>query len=301
VKFRWLTRKRLLLLSGFLLLLWLAAGALAAWKLARRLGPAVAVETKPDWPGLSIEDHRIATPDGHQLGAWLVRGNSDRAAILLLHGNNASRSASRGIMQFLAERGHGVLAITFRAHGDSTGHVNDVGYSARHDVAAAVDFLRRELPDRKVVVVAQSLGAAAAIYAAGECAGKVDGYFFESPYLNLKTAVWNRCDNYLVPPFDYAAYLALRLWAPVFLPVDVDLLDTSKHVGDLPEYVPVVFLAGDDDRHARIEEVRALHGHIVSHARLVTVPGCAHTQILQNHPESYRQAVVELIDRIEGR
>lgn len=296
-----ITRKRFLLTISILLLTWLASGALAAWKLTRRFGPAVAVEAKPDWAGLSIEDHRIATSDGHQLGAWLVRGHPDRAAILILHGNNASRSASRGVMRFLADRGHGVLAITFRAHGDSSGDINDVGYSARHDVAAAVDFLRRELPDRKVVIVAQSLGAAAAIYGAGECAGEVDGYFLESPYLNLKTAVWNRCENYLIPPFDCAAYLALRLWAPVFLPVDVDLLDTSRHVGDIPAHVPVVFLAGDEDRHARIEEVKALHGQIQSHARLKTVPGCAHTQVLQNHPEIYHETIVELIDRVEGR
>jgi uncharacterized protein len=296
-----ITRKRILLTISILLLAWLASGALAAWKLTHRFGPVVAVEAKPDGPGLSVEDHRIATPDGHQLGAWLVRGNAERAAILILHGNNASRSASRDIMRFLAEQGHGVLAITFRAHGDSTGHLNDVGYSARHDVAAAVDFVRGELPDRKVVIVAQSLGAAAAIFGASDCAGKVDGYFLESPYLNLKAAVWNRCDNYLIPPFDYAAYFALRLWAPVFLPVDPDLLDTSKHVCDIPTYVPVVFVAGDDDRHARVEEVKALHRQIASHARLKTVPGCAHTQILQNHPEIYHETIVELIERVEGR
>jgi len=31
--------------------------------------------------------------------------------------------------------------ISLRAHGDSTGDFNDVGYSARHDVVVAVEFL----------------------------------------------------------------------------------------------------------------------------------------------------------------
>src|SRR5687767_6194323 len=48
--------------------------------------------------------------------------------------------------------------------------------------------------------------------------------------------------NYLVTPFDYSAYWALRLWAPVFLPIDIDLLDTSRHVGEIPDGVPVLFL-----------------------------------------------------------
>jgi pimeloyl-ACP methyl ester carboxylesterase len=293
-----ITRRRLLVFTGALVLVWLASGAVAAWKLTHRFG-AVRVEVKPEWAGITVEAHRLATTDGHRIGAWLARGNPECAAVLVLHGNNSSRSASIDVMRFFAERGHGVLAISFRAHGDSSGEVNDVGYGARHDVVAAVDFLRREQPDRKVVIVAQSLGAAAAIYAAADCAGKVDGYFLESPYRDLKTAVWNRCDNYLATPFDYSAYWALRLWAPVFLPVDIDLLDTSGHVGDIPGDVPVLFLAGDEDRHARVEEVRALHARIKSHARLKSVAGCGHTQIFQNHPEVYREAMLELVEWVE--
>lgn len=293
-----ITRRRLLVFTSTLVVVWLASGAVAAWKLTHRFG-AVRVEVKPEWAGIAVEEHRLATTDGHQIGAWLVRGGRERAAVLIFHGNNSSRSASVDVMRFFAERGNGVLTISFRAHGDSSGDVNDVGYSARHDVVAAVDFLRREQPDRRVVIVAQSLGAAAAIYAAADCAGKVDGYFLESPYRDLKTAVWNRCDNYLVTPFDYSAYWALRLWAPVFLPVDIDLLDTSRHIGEIPGDVPVLFLAGDDDRHARVEEVRALHARIQSHARLKTVAGCGHTQIFQQHPEVYREALLGLVEWVE--
>ena len=71
-------------------------------------------------------------------------------------------------MEWLAEADFNVLAITFRAHGDSTGQTHDFGWSERLDVIAAVRFLQEEFPQQPVYIQGRSLGAAAAIFAAGE-------------------------------------------------------------------------------------------------------------------------------------
>ena len=47
----------------------------------------------------------------------------------------------------LALSGYPILMISLRAHGDSTGEFNDIGYGA-HDVVAAVEFLERRHPGR---------------------------------------------------------------------------------------------------------------------------------------------------------
>ena len=138
------------------------------------------------------------------------------------------------VMQWLAEAHFTVLAISLRAHGDSTGEINDIGWSARHDVTAAVAFLQRECPRQPVYIVGRSLGAAAAIFAAGELDGTVAGYFLEQPYKDLKSATWNRLQHYLPPVLDWIAYGGLRLWAPVFLPVDPDQLSPYDHIQDIP-------------------------------------------------------------------
>ena len=57
---------------------------------------------------------------------------------------------------------------------------------------AAVEFLERHRPGKPIVVLGASLGAAAAVFASGELAHRVQGYILESPYKDLKTAVRNR-------------------------------------------------------------------------------------------------------------
>ena len=288
-------RRRILLWTvGGSFLLWLAASGLAGWRLTARTAPRRAEDAPP-----GLEEHRLQTSDGFDLGAWLVRRDGNRPTLLLLHGNGASRSSFAKLLPFLANEGFSVLAISLRAHGDSTGDVNDFGYSARQDVLAAVTFIERERPCRPIIIVGESLGAAAALFAAADCAGRVKGYLFAAPYDRLDTAIWNRCEAYLVPPFTQAAYAGLLLWGPVFLPAGIGSCSPADHLRDIPEAVPIAFFASEDDRYARIGDVQAMTDSIRSHARLIAVKGGSHGRFLSIHDAEYRRAILDLAAQVE--
>jgi pimeloyl-ACP methyl ester carboxylesterase len=289
-------RKFLAIAALAALLVWLSFSALVAWKLTRRIHSAV-TEPPPQVARFHVEGHRLETSDGEQIGAWLVRGDEQKDCVLLLHGNSASRGQMQPVMQWLADAGFTVLAISLRAHGDSTGTVNDFGWSARRDVMAAVDFLERECPRRPIYIVGRSLGAAAAIFAAGSLRERVAGYLLEQPYKDLKSATWNRLRHYLPPVLDWIAYGGLRLWAPVFLPVHVEQFSPYDRVQDIPQDVPVVFATGSADRHAHLEEVTAMYRRIESHAKLVVFDGAEHVDLDRADPKLYRTTLFRLIDR----
>jgi pimeloyl-ACP methyl ester carboxylesterase len=281
-----------------LLLLWGIASGIAARALTGRTKdpraePGSGVQA-PD-----LEEHRIRTDDGVDLGAWLIRPTGTRPTVLLLHGNGASRSSFSRLLPFLARERCGVMAISMRSHGDSAGDVNDFGYSAHRDVVAAIGFLERELPGRKIVIVGESLGASAALFAGKDCAGRVQGYLFAAPYGDLKTAVWNRCDSRLFPPLSQAAYAGLLLWAPAFLPVSPSVIRPGDHFADIPEATPVVVFASEDDRYARMEEIRPMTERFRSHVTLVTVKGGDHARFLSLHEEEYRREILNLVSRVE--
>lgn len=280
-----------------MILLWIASSGVVAWRLTgRRDGPVPEPASLVAWPG--VEQHRLRTADGVEIGAWLLRGEPGRPVVLFLHGNGASRSSAADLMPFLAQQGLGTMAISMRAHGDSAGEVNDFGYSAGRDVAAAVDFLELALPGRPVVVVGESLGAAAALFSAKECAGRVHGYLLAAPYVDLRTAVWNRCDHHLIPPFGPAAWAGLMMWAPAFLPVSVGRIRPADHLHEIPGNVPVTIFAGEDDRYTRIDEVRGMFEAVRPHAELIAVRGGGHGRFLPLHPEEYRKAILDLAGRV---
>ncbi len=291
--------RRLVVTWAILFVAWLSASSIVAYKLTHRLGArAEEVAPSPAWGRL--ESHRLRTTDGEEIGAWFIDGQVNKPSVLVLHGHKGQRRNSLGRAELLASHGHAVLMITLRAHGDSTGEFDDVGFGARHDVVAGVEFLEARRPGRPVIVNGSSMGAAAAIFAARELGVRVRGYILESPYRDLRTAVWNRVENVLPLGLSHTAYLGLNLVAPVFLP-HLDEISPLKAIAGIPADVPVLILAGGGDHLARPDEAGALHEQVASHGRLVFFPGAGHGDLLLDAPDLYACNVMELCRSVANR
>ena len=79
----------------------------------------------------------------------MVRRSPDQSpSVLLLHGSGGNRGHALGRAELLESQGYAVLMITLRAHGDSTGEYNDIGWGARRTSGAAVEFLEKRRPGR---------------------------------------------------------------------------------------------------------------------------------------------------------
>jgi alpha-beta hydrolase superfamily lysophospholipase len=290
--------RRLVVSWTILCVAWLAISSLVAYKLTHRLGArAEEVAPRPAWGRL--QTHRLATRDGQEVGAWFVDGRGDAPSVLVLHGHKGRRWNSLGRAELLAAQGYAVLMLTLRAHGDSTGEFDDVGFGARNDVIAGVELLEARRPGRPVIVDGNSMGAAAAIFAARELGHRVRGYILESAYRDLRTAVWNRVEEALPPVLDLAAYAGLNVVAPVFLP-HLDEISPLRAIAGIPEDVPVLILAGDSDRMARPDEARALHRQVASHGRLVFFPGAGHGDLFHDDPDLYTRSVLEFCREVAG-
>src|SRR5215218_3519906 len=132
---KWRVRTKLLVALAIVMpALWLASSGVVTWRLSRRAPPFAEPAPAVAWG--RIEDHRLKTRDGQDIGAWFcaaARGNAPAGhaarpptTALLLHGNGGSRRYWIEMMRLLHEQGYDALAISLRAHGDSSGDVNDV-------------------------------------------------------------------------------------------------------------------------------------------------------------------------------
>jgi pimeloyl-ACP methyl ester carboxylesterase len=269
--------------------LWLLASYLVVYRLTRRAHP-VRPEAVPAVAWGTLRPLRLTTADGQDLGAWFVPGHPDRPPVLLLHGNGGTRGSCLDQAELVAAAGHPVLLVTLRAHGDSTGEVNDLGYSARHDVTATVGWLEAKHPGRPVVW-GQSMGAAAALFAARDLGPRAGGYVLECPYQDLRTAVRNRLRLRLPPVADRVAYAGLALTAPLVLP-GADAISPLDAAAGVPPGTPVLVLAGGADRRATPGEARAIADRIGPNAELVVIEGGDHLTLHRADPGRYRAVVL---------
>jgi uncharacterized protein len=289
---RWI--KWLVALTVLGLISWLGSSYWVAYRYTHRSQPIVD-EKIPSIAWGHIEPFRLTTGDREQIGAWFIEGREKQPVVLLLHGNGACRSTCLGPAELLAFSGCAVLSITLRAHGDSTGEINDFGYSAQHDVVAAVEWIEKNHPGRRIVIFGQSLGAAAAIFAAKDLDTRVSGYILESPFVDVRTAVWLRLQMRLPPVLDWIAYAGLVTVSPWVI-TDLDRISPLEAIETIPPTVPVLILAGSKDERVPEKDSRAIAERITNHSQLIVIDG-DHLALGEAEPIAYRTAILNFIEK----
>ncbi len=280
------------------LALWLGLSCMVAAALTQRVRSQREEQLPPEAEG-QWETVRLSTSDGESLGAWYATGEPNQPVILLFHGNGDRRSAMLTQANWLIARGYGVLLVTLRAHGDSTGNDNDVGYSSRLDVRAAVDWIAEREPSRRRIVWGQSVGGAAAILAALDKELSVDGYILECVFADLNRALWHRLQLYLPPVLDHIAYAGLRLVAPAFVP---HLNETSPVLAAkrIPPAIPVLLLAGSADQRATVAETREIAASLGDRAHVVVIAGGDHLTLDEVDSRAYYLAIAEFLSLVRS-
>jgi uncharacterized protein len=287
--------KRLSIAGVLLIAIWLISCYVVVFKFTRR-PRSIFAETVPVTDAGKIEPLRFTTSDGQQIGAWFIDGKPNRPIVLLLHGYGGCRIASIQPAELVEATGCGALMISMRGHGDSTGDFVDFGFGSRHDVVAAVDWLKINCPNRPIVVWGQSLGSAAALFAAEELGDRVSGYILECPFRDLHTAVWNRLHLRLPPLLDWVAYTGMKIVAPLVIS-DTEKISPLRAAEKMPPNMPVLVLAGSADQRALVVESQDICDCCKKQSQLVIFNGADHMKLFETDEASYRKSVLEFIER----
>ena len=89
----------------------------------------------------------------------------------------------------------------------------------------------------------------------------------------------------------------MRTVGPLFLP-HIDQISPHRAVDGIPDDVPVLILAGDADRHARLHEARAIFARVASHGKLVLFAGAGHGSLFNSDRDLYERTVLDFCREI---
>lgn len=126
--------------------------------------PPTEIGATPASVGLEFLDVGLETEDGVEIAAWYVPSRNG-AAVVVLHGAGATRSAVLDEMRVLAAHGYGVLAFDARGHGESGGRAMDFGWFGDRDTFPAIQWLvnRPDVFDDRIALLGLSMGGEEAI------------------------------------------------------------------------------------------------------------------------------------------
>jgi hypothetical protein len=152
---------------------------------------------------------------GQKLEAWdcppdsgAARGGPPPGTVLVFHGHASAKSKVLPEIGFFRELGYRVLAVDFRAHGNSEGNVCTIGYREVGDVKAAYDYVRRS-GEKNLVLWGVSMGAATVLKAIADFDLKPEKIILECPFASMQDAVRGRIRTMGLPASPLSELLML--------------------------------------------------------------------------------------------
>jgi len=152
----------LILLAGYfglVALLYFAQRALMYFPETLRTAPAAAA-----FP--AAEEIVLDTADGERVIVWHLAPRGDGNVVLYFHGNGGALRYRVERFRALTADGSGLVALSYRGYGGSTGSPTEAGLI--NDAVAAYAFAAARYPPAKIVVWGESLGGGVAVALAAE-------------------------------------------------------------------------------------------------------------------------------------
>jgi fermentation-respiration switch protein FrsA (DUF1100 family) len=245
---KWLLTFALVFYGGFVALLYVAQRSLEYFPESFRTAPAAA--------GLpEAEEVVLDSADGERVIVWHVPPRGDKPVFLYFHGNGAALRWRVDRFRALTADGSGLVALSYRGYGGSSGRPTEAGLIA--DATAAHAFAAARYPPGRIALWGESLGTGVAV---AIVADKPVGHLV------------------LESPFSSAVEIAARRYW--FVPVRLLMKDQFRsdlRIGKVT--VPVLVLHGDRDNVVPFELGERLYGLINAPKRFVRFPGAGHEEL----------------------
>jgi alpha-beta hydrolase superfamily lysophospholipase len=287
---RW--RRRAVQILPALLLL----GLLVSWLLGEALVWPTSSAVPPATPPAA--DISLRSTDGLHLAATFRPGHTASSpAVLLLHGNGASRDAMAATAALLSARGYATLAIDFRGHGQSASARHSFGLFESRDAEAGLAWLKARQHGARIAALGLSLGGAAALI--GERGPlPADALVVEAVYPDIRHAIRNRIAAFttaapaalLEPLLSLQSRPRLGVWPSRLSPLQA----ARRYHG------PVLVVGGGADRYTPPDETRALYAAFSGPKRLWFMAGKVHAAVGDIADPGYRVALIDFLNRAIG-
>jgi uncharacterized protein len=211
------------------------------------------VRTPPADAGLP-QAHEVVldSSGGERVIVWHIPPRGEKPVVLYFHGNGGSLRWRVDRFRTLAADGTGLIALSYRGYGGSSGRPTEQGLI--DDAFAAYAFAAARYPASRIVLWGESLGSGVAVALAAQ--KPVRRIVLESPFTSIA---------------DVAAQV---YWFFPVRPLIKDAFRSDLRIGKVT--APILIMHGENDSVVPIALGDQLYKLITAPKRFVRFPGAGH-------------------------
>jgi pimeloyl-ACP methyl ester carboxylesterase len=252
----------------------------------------------PDYRSLDLESVSFRTHDGLTISGWFLPERGATDTVIICHGAGANKSNFIGFLTLFYGQGYNGLIFDFRGHGDSDGHTTSFGLYEERDVRAAVDWLRRDRPERcrHIVALGSSMGAMALARAAAHDP-RIEVVVLDSCFVSAEKFAMDHLGRVPVVGRPVAhlmlAGMSVNLGRSMY---DLDLTNIISKIAPRP----IFFIHGDEDFLIRPSQMDILYD-LAGAPKEKWLGHGPHSNVLAVEYEEYQRRVVGFFNHSLGK
>lgn len=111
-----------------------------------------------NYPVIPYDTIQLTTSKGVKLEAWYMKADSAKGTVILFHGLSSNKGNVLNEAYEFQSMGYNTMLVDIRAHGNSEGVANSIGYKESEEVKLAYEYVSKN-GEKNIVLWGMSLGA----------------------------------------------------------------------------------------------------------------------------------------------
>jgi uncharacterized protein len=244
------------------------------------------------YPTIPYDTVLLTMPNGKKLEAWYIKADSAKGTVILFHGLGSNKGNVLGEAFEFNSFGYNTMLVDMRAHGNSEGIVNSLGYKESEEVKLAYDHVSKK-GEKNIVLWGMSLGAVIISKAIWQYDLKPQKIILEMPFDRIQDHIKARAriSGFPGEPFGFF----VTFWTGLEQGYWGYGHKTSRYVKKIN--CPVLLQWGNSDEYVLKEETERIFASINSPKKKLEIySGAGHTPLVSVNQSKWDETVTEFLN-----
>jgi len=243
-------------------------------------------------PVIPYDTVHLVTTSREKLEAWYMKADSAKGTVILFHGLNSNKGNVLGEAFEFNSFGYNTMLVDMRAHGNSEGIVNTLGYEESEEVKLAFDHISKK-GEKNIILWGMSLGAVIISKAIWQYDLRPQKIILEMPFDRLQDHIRARAriSGFPGEPFGFF----VTFWTGAEQGYWAYGHQTSRYAKKIN--CPVLLQWGSNDEYVLKKETEKIFAAINSSKKKLEIyPGAGHMPLLVADASKWDKAVKEFLN-----
>jgi len=244
------------------------------------------------YPTIPYDTVLLTTANGKKLEAWYMKADSAKGTVILFHGLGSNKGNVLREAFAFNSFGYNTMLVDIRAHGNSEGEVNSIGYEESEEVKLAYDHVSKK-GEKNIVLWGMSLGAVIITKAIWQYDLKPQKIILEMPFDRMQDHIRARARLSGFPGEPFGFFVSF--WTGIEQGYWSYGHRTSRYVKSIN--CPVLLQWGSNDEYVMKEETERIFSSINSPKKKLEIyEGVGHRPLVSINQSKWDETVTEFLN-----